>query len=67
IPILIECHTKQYHQYFKDIEKFLGFIQDSYGDQVEFSDLTSFQRELARHPEYIKINHGKKQPQPAGA
>ena len=45
IPILIECHTKQYNNYYKDIERFLSYVLEKYGDIAEFSSLTDFLKE----------------------
>jgi hypothetical protein len=54
IPIVIESHTKQYHAYHKHIDKFFGYIKEKYHDEVEFSDLTSFLREIEADPKLLK-------------
>lgn len=55
IPIIIECHTKLFANYYADIEKFLYFLKENYDDVVDFGDLTSFSKELESHPEIIKM------------
>lgn len=55
VPIVIECHTKLFPNYYSDIEKFLLFIQDKYGDIVDFGDMTSFYKELEANPSLVKM------------
>lgn len=55
IPILIECHTKQYNTYYADIEKFLTYILEKYGDVVEFSTLTDFLKEINAKDKMVKL------------
>jgi hypothetical protein len=59
IPIVIECHTKQYHTYYRDIEKFLDYVQNQYHDILDFGDMTSFYREISNNEVPIKIKNGK--------
>jgi hypothetical protein len=55
IPILIECHTKQYNHYYKDIERFLSYVLEKYGDVAEFSSLTDFLKETDVQKDIIKL------------
>ncbi|MBK7558152.1 MAG: hypothetical protein IPI54_07615 [Chitinophagaceae bacterium] len=55
IPILIECHTKQYNQYYRDIEKFLEYVLEKYGDVAEFSSLSDFLKETDVKNNMIKL------------
>lgn len=55
IPILIECHTKQYSQYYRDIEKFLSYVLEKYGDVAEFSSLSDFLKETDVKNNMIKL------------
>jgi hypothetical protein len=55
IPILIECHTKQYNNYFGDIEMFLSYVLEKYGDVAEFSSLTDFLKETDTKKDMIKL------------
>ncbi len=50
IPIVIESHTKQFHNHYEDIENFIAYINKEYSSIVEFGDLTSFQKEIAENP-----------------
>ncbi|TIH19846.1 hypothetical protein D0S45_00475 [Marinifilum sp. JC120] len=47
IPIVIECHTKQIHNYVRDIERFLDYILEKYEDMVEFDDMTGLAKKIA--------------------
>lgn len=47
IPIVIECHTKQYHTYYRDIERFLDHIRNEYHEILDFGDMSSFYAEIA--------------------
>lgn len=58
IPILIECHTKQYNTYYKDIEGFLSYVLEKYGDIVEFSSLTDFLNEATMKSNMVKSRTG---------
>ncbi len=55
IPILIECHTKQYNNYFKDIERFLSYVLEKYGDIAEFSCLTEYLKEIDAKTNMVKL------------
>jgi hypothetical protein len=55
IPILIECHTKQYNNYYKDVEKFLSYVLEKYGDVAEFSNLTDFLKETDIQKGMVKL------------
>ena len=55
IPILIECHTKQYNSYYVDIERFLSYVQEKYGDVAEFSTLTEFLKEVEMNSAMVKL------------
>ena len=54
IPLVLESHTKNYIHHYSHIEKFLGYIQDKYGEQAEFTTLRAFHQELVDHPEMIR-------------
>jgi hypothetical protein len=56
IPIVIESHTKQYHHYYNDIDKFFAYITKRYGTEVEFGDMASFSKELKDQPNIARIN-----------
>lgn len=55
IPILIECHTKQYNNYYGDIERFLSYVLDKYGDIVDFSTLSEFLREVEAKADMVRL------------
>jgi hypothetical protein len=55
IPILIECHTKQYNNYYRDIERFLAYVLEKYGDIAEFSSLTDFLKEIDVKNNMVKL------------
>ena len=55
IPILIECHTKQYNNYYGDIERFLSYVLDKYGDIVDFSTLSEFLREVETKADMVRL------------
>lgn len=55
IPILIECHTKQYNNYYGDIERFLSYVLNKYGDVVDFSTLSGFLKEVQTNAEMVKL------------
>jgi hypothetical protein len=55
IPVLIECHTKQYNNYYRDIEKFLSYVLERYGDIAEFSSLSDFLKETDVQKNIVKL------------
>ncbi len=55
IPILIECHTKQYNTYYSDIERFLSYVIEEYGNIVEFSTLSDFLKEINATDKMVKL------------
>lgn len=55
IPILIECHTKQYNSYYSDIERFLTYVQEKYADVVEFGTLSEFLKEVENKNNMVKL------------
>ncbi|HRI25356.1 MAG TPA: hypothetical protein PLZ45_11805 [Ferruginibacter sp.] len=55
IPILIECHTKQYNNYYGDIERFLAYVQDKYGDVAGFNTLSGYLKETEADAGMIKL------------
>jgi hypothetical protein len=57
IPVVIESHTKQYHNYYKDIEKFIAYIAENYESNVEFGDMTSFSEELKANSSLARSNN----------
>jgi hypothetical protein len=59
LPILIECHTKQFNTYFNDIEKFLLYIQNKYGDIVEFKTLTEYLKDIDDTRQLVKLGNEK--------
>ena len=58
IPVLIESHTKQYHHYYRDIEKFIDYVCNRYEANVEFGDVTTYSRELLENPALVKKKEG---------
>jgi hypothetical protein len=60
IPILIECHTKQFNNYYHDIEKFLVYILEKYGDIVEFNTLSEFLKEMQSQKNMVKVKSKQK-------
>ena len=56
IPIVIESHTKQYDGYYEHIDRFLGYINEKYKDEVEFGDMASYSKELRRVEEHRTAN-----------
>ncbi len=57
IPVVIECHTKQYPQFYNDIERFLSYVQEKYNADVEFKTMTAFAKELEANPSMIKTKN----------
>lgn len=55
IPILIECHTKQYNNYYGDIERFLAYVQEKYGDVADFGTLSGFLKEADADAGMVKL------------
>ena len=55
IPILIECHTKQYNNYYGDIERFLAYVQDTYGNVAEFNTLSGYLADIEAGGNTVKI------------
>jgi len=55
IPILIECHTKQYSNYYGDIERFLVYVQEKYGDVADFGTLSGFLKEADADAGMVKL------------
>lgn len=55
IPILIESHTKQYNNYYDDIERFLSYVLEKYGNIVEFNTLTDFLKELDMKSNMVEL------------
>jgi len=53
IPIVIETHTKQFHDHYADIEKFLIYIKNKYDDSIEFKDITTYYKELKDSSEIV--------------
>ncbi|SMF36336.1 hypothetical protein [Desulfovibrio gilichinskyi] len=50
IPVLIESHTKQYAQNYRDIERFIAYIAENYESEVEFGDMSGYSKELQDNP-----------------
>jgi len=42
IPIVIESHTKVFANNYNDVAKFLTYILEKYGDEVEFSTMSAY-------------------------
>jgi len=57
ILIIIESHTKQFPGHYKEIEKFLSYLCRKYEKEVEFSDLTSFLKEIEKKPEIVRVSN----------
>lgn len=55
IPILIECHTKQYNNYYRDIERFLAYVQEKYADVAGFNTLSGFLKEAEADAGMVKL------------
>ncbi|OEU66803.1 MAG: hypothetical protein BA863_07035 [Desulfovibrio sp. S3730MH75] len=55
IPILIESHTKQYTNYYQDIERFIAYIVEKYESEAEFGDLSGYDRELQKNPNLARF------------
>lgn len=53
IPIVIESHSKLYHNYYHHIDKFFGYMADTYYDEIEFQDLTGFLNEITENPDLV--------------
>lgn len=58
MPIVIESHTKQYHNHYRDIEKFIAYITEKYESKAEFGDMTNFSRELREIPHLARYKNG---------
>jgi hypothetical protein len=58
IPIVIESHTKQYHNHYRDIEKFIAYIAEKYEANAEFGNMTNFSRELRETPHLARSKNG---------
>jgi len=54
VPIVIESHTKEYVINYSSIRKFLYYIVDKYGDIIEFTDLSTFLKELDKTDHFVK-------------
>ncbi len=54
IPIVIESHTKQFPGYYDHIDRFFGYINEKYGDEVEFGDMAGFAQELENTPALVR-------------
>jgi hypothetical protein len=57
IPIVIESHTKQFHGYYDDIERFLGHVLNNYSDEVEFGTVSSVAAELRATPSLVRAGN----------
>jgi len=57
LPILIESHTKNFHNHYDDIEGFIAYIAEKYESEVEFSDVTSYCRELHDDPSMVRVGN----------
>ena len=55
IPIVIESHTKQYHNVYGEIKRFIGYIAERYEDEVEFKDMTSYLKEIEEDPDLVTV------------
>lgn len=53
IPVVIESHTKQYHNHYADIERFIAYIAEKYEDNVEFGTLSAYSEEIRSNPEQV--------------
>lgn len=56
IPVVIESHTKQYHNHYAQIEKLIEYIATKYHDCVEFGDMASLNREIQQNPSMVKTH-----------
>lgn len=55
IPIVIESHTKQYHNVYGEIKRFIGYIAERYEDEVEFKDMTSYLKEIEEDLDLVTV------------
>jgi len=55
IPILIETHTKQYHNHYDDIKRFLVYLTEHYETELEFGDMTSYLKEIDENYKLVKV------------
>ncbi|WDN87833.1 hypothetical protein BuS5_00801 [Desulfosarcina sp. BuS5] len=58
IPIVIESHTKQYHNHYRDVEKFIAYIAEKYEPKAEFGCFSSFSQELLKNPHFARSKNG---------
>ncbi|MDH7599233.1 MAG: hypothetical protein QHH07_06305 [Sedimentisphaerales bacterium] len=54
IPIAIECHSKTLKSHMGEVRRFVTYLLDHYGDQIEFMDLRSFWQYLQERPWLVK-------------
>ncbi len=57
IPVLIESHTKQYSNYYEDIERFIAYIAEKHESEAEFGDLSGYNRELQENPNLARCKN----------
>jgi hypothetical protein len=57
IPIVIESHTKQYHNYYYHINKFIQYIADNYNEDTEFGDISGFLKEIDENPKLVRSKY----------
>lgn len=58
IPVLIESHTKKYRGYCADIDRFIGYVLDRYGDELVFSDMRTYCARLDAAPTLARSKMG---------
>jgi 23S rRNA pseudouridine1911/1915/1917 synthase len=56
IPIVIESHTKLYRDY-GEVKRFIAYIIEKYGNEVEFSDFSSYLKEIENSPDLVRIKN----------
>jgi hypothetical protein len=52
---VIESHTKQYHNVYGEIKRFIGYIAERYEDEVEFKDMTSYLKEIDEDLDLVTV------------
>lgn len=58
IPVLIESHTKQYQNYYGEIEKFIAYIAENYESEIEFGEMCCFSKEIYENPDLAISKNG---------
>jgi hypothetical protein len=54
IPVIIECHSKQFINYYAHIDRFIGYIAEKYESEAEFGTLSSYFKEMEENPKLVR-------------